>query len=193
MSKPHIFNFFATVNEKSVNTLTNQISEGMSYQNENHAESILIKLSSTGGNLHAGFTFYNFIRSISKEIPVTIINLGDVESIAVIMYLAGDTRLMAPYSRFLLHDFHWTFNAGDVDHSRLVEYVATLDADVKRYCDIFNERTNGAEKPITISKHLHGTPLIVDSATATAAGMAHKIVDPESIEVDNAVRWWVIA
>ncbi len=190
MAKPHIFNFFVSVNEKTVSQLINLISDGMSYQNENRAESILIKLSSGGGNLRAGFTFYNFIRSIHEMIPITIVNLSDVESIAVIMYLASDTRWMVPHSKFLVHDFSWTMN-GETDHSRLAERVASLDADVERYCDIFNERTNGAERAIDIKEHLHGVPKIVDATTAITSGIAQKIVEPESIEAEDAIRWWV--
>ena len=191
MAKPHIFNFFASVNEKTISIITGQINEAMTYQNDNKPESILIKLSSGGGNLHAGFTFYNFIRSIHDLFPITIVNMSDVDSIAVIMYLASDKRLVIPHSKFLLHDFNWTFDAGSVNHSRLAEHVASLDADVKRYSDIFNERTQGAQSVIDISKHLHGFPMIVDATTAITTGMAHEIVEPNSIEADNAIRWWV--
>lgn len=191
MAKTNIFHFFAPINPKTVSTLIDQMLTGLNYQDDNRANKILIKFSSGGGDLQSGFTLYNFIRSISPRVPISIVNMGDIDSIAVICYLAVDTRLVVPNSRFLLHDFHWNFSAGSVDHSRLTEHVASLDFDVKRYCDIFKERTKGAKSAIDINKHLHGVPLLVDATAAMDCGIAHKTAHPKDTFVDGALDWWV--
>ena len=75
----------------------------------------------------------------SLGIPLVSHNMGNVESSAVLLYLAADTRFAAPYSRFLLHNFHWTFSTESVRKPVISEILDSLDFDSARYRDIFNE------------------------------------------------------
>ena len=113
MSK-HVIHFLGPVNVISIQNLRNIILQSINGQKP--ASEIELLISSEGGDLNSGFTAYNFIRSI--QIPITCINIGTVESMAVILYLAGDQRLAVQHSRFLLHSLHWGFNAGNVDQNR---------------------------------------------------------------------------
>lgn len=185
----HVFHFDVDVTAKSTSTLRDQI---MSAISQNNADDIVLLISSSGGNLDSGFSTYNFLRSLKK--PITAINTGCIESIANIIYLAADKRVAVDNARFLLHEFHWGFPAGNVNHSRLREHLESLDFDAARFAKIFDERTASAKTKIDIRKCLHGDPLIIDSTTAVGAGIAQSICKPvDIISVEKAVHWWVNA
>ena len=101
----------------------------------------------------------------------------------------GQTRRVCPQGRFLIHPLHWTFEAGNVDHARLREYVGKLDNDLDRYAEIFAERTAGAAKPLAVRNHLSGAEKLITAAASLKAGMAHEVANA-SIPPD-AVTWSV--
>jgi ATP-dependent Clp protease protease subunit len=63
--------------------------------------------SSIGGGVGAGITLYNFLRSL----PVNVVmhNIGSVDSIATVIFLAGSQRYACEHSRFLFHGINWNF------------------------------------------------------------------------------------
>lgn len=115
--------------------------------------------------------------------------MGNIESIGVVVFLAGKTRIACPHSRFLIHPLNCTFSAGTIDHSRLREQVGTLDDDVERYAQIFDEATKGANKPLKVRTHLSSQEKIVAAADALSCGIVSR-VEQASIP-KGAVDWWV--
>ena len=154
---------------------------------EQGATEIWLHFASEGGQTFHGFALYNFLRSL--PVPLTVHNLGNVESISLVAYLAGDTRLVCPQGRFLIHPLHWSFEAGRVDHARLREYVAKLDSDLNRYVEIFDERTAAGSLVIPVREHLSGAERLISAAVSIDAGIAHEVAEP-SIPKD-AVIWSV--
>lgn len=143
--------------------------------------------SSDGGDLSTGFAAYNFIRSL--PVPISVHNMGNIESIAIMLYLACDKRFTVPSGKFKLHAFNWNFSSTSVDHNRLAEASESLEFDVNRYTEIFNERTQGACEPINIKDHLLGRALILDAVAAVRSKIATDIADAA---IDNgATNWWV--
>ena len=115
-------------------------------------------------------------------------NIGVVESMAVVVYLAGVRRLAASNARFKIHSLHWTFTAGNVDHLRLRELAASLDNDADRYVTLCDLETQGAAAPIPVREHLYGDALLLDAPAAVTAGLAHAIADPE-LPADAEHQW----
>ncbi len=109
----HIIHFYGPINAISILELNNTILNPVYQCGAKH---ITLSLSSNGGDLVSGFTAYNLIRSLPVE--VTTINMGSVESIAMMIYLAGNKRLCHPNSRFLIHSFNWSADPGAVDYIR---------------------------------------------------------------------------
>lgn len=185
----HVFHFNVDVTAATTSVLRNQVLTAVT---QNNADEIVLLISSSGGNLDNGFSTYNFLRSLKK--PITAVNTGCVESIANIIFLAADKRVAVNNARFLLHEFHWGFSAGNVNHSRLREHLESLDFDASRFAEIFEERTASAKTKIDIRKCLHGDPLIIDSTAAIDAGLVQSICKPDNIvPVEKAVHWWVNA
>jgi ATP-dependent protease ClpP protease subunit len=179
-----VVTFISGINHASITSLINVTGQARN----GGSNKIIIHLSSTGGDLASAFAAYYYLRSLG--IPLETHNIGNVESAAVLLFLAADVRRAAPYSRFLFHDFHWGFPAGDVPLAKLREHTTSLEFDSQRYADIFNERTEGAESPIKIGEYLNGLSLIATPATALKAGV---ITEPASEPaVPAGVRlWWL--
>jgi ATP-dependent protease ClpP protease subunit len=156
--------FLCDISQNSVNVLIRSVNEIAA----KGITSVTINLSSMGGDLSPAFSAYHFLRS--ANIKLTTYNTGNVESSAVLLYLAADTRIATPHSRFLLHPFHWTFT-GRVFLPNIKEAVASLEFDSRRYSDIFNERTNGADKPVDVLKCLNGDPLVIGADVSGLYGI----------------------
>jgi ATP-dependent protease ClpP protease subunit len=115
--------------------------------------------------------------------------IGNVESMAVVMFLAGENRIIVPHGKIKIHPMHWGFPGGTVDHDRLAEYVASLDFDAKRYAEIFEERTQGANEIVDVRAHLAGKAELLGAAAAVASGIATSIAD--AAIPATATKWWV--
>ncbi len=76
-----------------------------------------------------------------------------------------------------------------MDHARLREYVGKLDNDLRRYVEIYEERTAGATVPISVGEHLSGSERLVPAAVSIAAGIAQEVAEA-SIPA-SAVTWSV--
>ena len=119
------------------------------------------------------FGLYGFLRSL--PITLTIHSLGNIQSMGVVIFLAGKNRIACPHSRFLIHPLHWTFTAGKVDHSRLREHLGSLDNDLDRYAQIFEERTQGAKKALKIKPHLSSQEKIISAHEALDFGIVQRV------------------
>jgi ATP-dependent protease ClpP protease subunit len=178
-----VIDFFCDITEKTANQLIAGINEAISFK----LSKIIIRLSSSGGDLVPAFGAYNFLRY--SKVPLTICNMGNVESSAILLYLAADARLAVPGSRFLFHPLHWTFIPNLVHIPKIKEALASLEFDTKRYRDIFNERTQGAENPIDVLKCLDGDPLIVGADVARHRGITTEDPAEPAIPAGAFHRW----
>ena len=179
----HVIHFMRSINPETLAGLQNVALSALG----NGATEIRIHISSDGGNNDQAFAAYHFLRSF--PVPITTHCIGNVESMSIVIYLAGTKRLIVPHGKVKIHPMHWGFPGGTVDHDRLAEYVASLDFDAKRYADIFNERTKGAKATVDVRAHLAGQAKLLDAAGAVASGIATDISDASIPQ--TATRWWV--
>lgn len=180
----HIVHFTGPINYITVNNIRDAILKSI-LQN---ATSITMIFSSEGGDLNSGLSLYHFLRAL--PVPLTMHNFGSVESIAVLAYLAADTRLVVEDGRFLIHSFSANFPFTSVDLPRLSERTVSINSYAEIYAKIFNERTKNAQISIDIHKALHGEALIVDASAAVSHGIATTIAPAEgTIRSSDAHRW----
>jgi len=89
--------FTAVVNHisaaKFIEAVTGAINTGV--------EKLNILLSTPGGTVMHGKTVYNFLRSLPVDIEVY--NIGQVDSVGGVMFLAADKRFAVANSSFLIH------------------------------------------------------------------------------------------
>lgn len=178
----HIINFTGPINSSSCARLIEKCSLAL----QQDASELVLNIATMGGECSYGFALYNYLRTL--PIPLRTHNLGTVESMGNILYLAGEVRTAATHSKFLFHPFHWTLN-GAVDHPRIAEYAMSLDYDLKLYARIVAERTGGAAEPLDIPAYLIAAPRILDAEAAIASGLSQRI-DDGTLPAD-AVSWCV--
>lgn len=167
----HIINFTGPVTASTCS----QLIEKASLAVQQDASGLVLNIATMGGECSYGFTMYNFL--LSLPIPVYTHNLGTVESMGNIIFLAGERRTACIHSKFLFHPFHWHVQ-GAVDHSRMSEYAMSLDYDLQLYARIVAERTAGASETLETEKYLIAAPRILDPHQAMAAGLIHAIELP---------------
>ncbi len=93
--------FYITYNHDispdKVNSLIGLISNLMA----NGMTTLYLLLSSPGGDVNAGVTLYNFLKSLPIEVITH--NMGSIDSIATVVFLGGKTRYGCPHSTFMFH------------------------------------------------------------------------------------------
>ena len=120
----HIIHFTGPINSSTCGNLITTCSRAL----QQGAELLQLNIATMGGECSYGFTLYNFLRALPVEVHTH--NLGTVESMGNILFLAGERRTACSFSKFLFHPFHWTLH-GSVDHSRMSEYAMSLDYDLR--------------------------------------------------------------
>ena len=63
--------------------------------------SILVNINSDGGDVDMGFDIYNYLRSL--KLPVTTVAENSCCSIATVIFMAGDKRIVRENTMFMIH------------------------------------------------------------------------------------------
>lgn len=103
-------------------------------------ETLYFLFSSPGGQVQAGITFYNFLRAL----PVKVImhNTGSIDSIATVIFLAGDERFASHSSSFLFHGVQANFPAGaGLTLNQMKERTSGLAEDENKIARVITERS----------------------------------------------------
>lgn len=133
---------------------------------------ITLEISCGGGKCLPGFALYDWIRM--NKIKLQTIALAQVQSMAVILYLAGEHRLTSPNTFFYLHDITLTYKGEtkfDADsHARAAEDLVSYR---KRYLDIVQGRI---EKPPKNLKNILVKSRYLQPDEALTWGIAHELI-----------------
>ena len=182
----HVINFAGPLNQETCDGLRNICLQAM---HQNAAE-IRINLACDGGSSFHGFALYGFLRSL--PVPLVTHNIGNIEAMGLIVYLAGERRLVSPHGRFLIHPLHLEgVPAESLDLSRLREHHASMDDDLERFAKIFDQQTQGGRECLDVRHHLAGQEKRLSGPSAVTFGVAHTIEEAKLPR--DAVRWWVDA
>jgi ATP-dependent Clp protease protease subunit len=138
------------------------------------ARSLLLGISSPGGNIYWGVTAYNFLRGLGVE--VTTHNFGQVDSIAAVIFCAGDRRLSVTQSRFVIHGVATTFQGTDpsIAEKVLKSTLAGLEKDRDTIASILASRTG---TPFETVKQNMLDEIILTADDAVRYGFVHEIKD----------------
>lgn len=181
----HIVHFIGPINHNTVCCVRNMCLQAL----QAGATEIELQMSTEGGNMTAGFALYFFLKSL--PVPLTTFNMGSIESVGVVIFMAGKERYACPGTRFLVHPLHWGFGGlVAADHSRVSEWRDCLDFDAERYAAIFDEATRDAPTPTDIRSNLMRNARLYDAQQAREAGIIHaakQSVLPPSGPVSH---WW---
>ena len=118
-----------------------------------------------------GITIYNFLRAL--PISLTTHNMGNVDSIGSVIFLAGDKRYACPQSTFMLHGVALT-TGGPVQffEKTLVEKLASVRADQDRIKAIYTERANLTESD---AEGYFMSEATLNARDAESRGLVHEV------------------
>ena len=109
---------------------------------------IQINMASSGGNVQIGMQMYNYLKRFSN---LTIKAMGNIDSIAVIVFLAASSRIATDNSLFFLHGITLDSNGPiSLRTKDLDDYKDKLTHEISRYSNIFAKATAKADKPISL-------------------------------------------
>lgn len=132
---------------------------------------IHLLLSTPGGSVMHGINIYNVLRGL----PIKLIthNVGNVDSIGTVIYLAGEQRYVCPQATFMLHGVAFGTNTPAQFFERnLRERLLTVQKDQERIKAIYSDRA-GIDPEVAEQFFLGESN--ITAAAAVTQGLAHEI------------------
>lgn len=168
--KTAYISFNAGIDQKNVQTLIavlfEQIRLGFGH--------LYILFSTTGGQINDGITLYNTLRSMPAT--VTMHNMGNIDSVGNIIFLAGEHRYACPSSTFMFHGaaHHYT-DPHELDEIATREVLESIVASQKRMGAIIARHTTSLPA-VDIAK-LFAEAQTKDTDFAIKVGIVHAVRD----------------
>jgi len=159
--------FTAEINVKTMEALlgvmAQQCTQGM--------KTVYLLLSTPGGQVNCGITIYNLLRAMPFHLITH--NVGNVDSIGNVIFLAGAERYACAHSTFMFHGVGFDIiQPARFEEKTLRERIGSLDADQNRIGGIIKDRTKLNAKKV---KRLFFEAQTKDAAYARANGIIHKV------------------
>lgn len=89
-------------------TILQNITDQLIFFEQNEKFGLIVHINNGGGSIDAGFMLYNMLQNFNK--PKIVVNEFFCASSATFIWMAGDLRIMKPYSIFLIHQSRRSFN-----------------------------------------------------------------------------------
>jgi ATP-dependent protease ClpP protease subunit len=107
------------------------------------ATSFNVHINSEGGVVDTGFDIYNYLKSLN--LPITTIGSGLVASIATVIFMAGNSRILRDNTQFMIH-----LPMGEVGGTadEIENYVTSVRQAEKRLIDFYKKEINTTEEAI---------------------------------------------
>lgn len=145
----------------------------LAQQSAQGIERVYLMLSTPGGQVNCGINIYNVLRAMPFHLITH--NVGNVDSIGNVVFLAGEERYACPHSTFMFHgvgfDMKQPFR---LEEKSLTEHLQSLQADQSRIAEILKERTNLDPKEVN---RLFFQAQTKDAAYARAHGIVNDVRD----------------
>lgn len=127
-------------------------------------------INSTGGDVNDGFALYDLIKMHNPELRT--IGVGQVQSIAILPFLAGKRRICTANCRFMFHHgtFQQTQPEGQMEMRGIVKELVELD---KKYQQLIVKHTKLSETEV---KRLIKYGFYFDAQKALQMGFVHEII-----------------
>lgn len=166
---PAVLTFASGIDQRTIETLMRAAGELVA----GGCDELTILFSTGGGNVNNGVTLYNFLRAL--PVKVVMVNVGSVDSIGIVIFLAGDERYTAPTGTFMFHGVTWNLPQMPHGQKRLKEIVQSIETDEQRMAFIIRERT---AFPSEDTERLFDQEAVKDADWALEHGFVHAIQAP---------------
>jgi len=170
---PAYISFSAEINPNTTEAL---LAAFANFVNQGFRE-IFLLLSSPGGSVMHGITVYNVLRGL--PINLSTHNVGNVDSIGTVIYLAGNRRYACPQATFMLHGVAFISATAPAQffERNLQERIDSLRADQQRIAAIYQDRTgiNSQE-----AEQLFLREQTINASDAVNRGLVH---EPRDVQI----------
>jgi len=159
--------FFAGIDPNTVKALMTMVDQKL----KEGATKFVLLISSAGGNTYAGISAYNFMKGIPAQVETH--SFGMADSVALVLYCAGDKRLSAPHATFLLHGVQANFPQGAaLEEGQLTERLKGLQLDTENIAGIVAATTGKPEADVLKDMRSRTT---LNPERALQYGLVHEI------------------
>jgi ATP-dependent protease ClpP protease subunit len=174
IARPLFIWFSAIVDQHSTDTLMNALVAAFNQG----VRDVHLLISTAGGAIMNGMTLFNFLRGL--PIRLTTHNVGNVDSIGNVIFLAGQTRYACAHSTFMFHGVAFTTTApSSFPEGTLSELLANVRSDQQRIANLIQERTRLTEAQVI---GMFSRAETKNAQEALACGIIHEIRD---VQVPN--------
>ena len=132
--------------------------------NNIEADTLRVHINSMGGDVYEGFAIHDILRATGKKIITQ--GEGLVASIATVIFLAGDERLLTDNTEFMIHN-PWGFTGGDAEDVQ--KYADQLKTMEDKIINFYADKTGGNTADI---KAMMDEDTFMTSDTAIEKGFA---------------------
>lgn len=134
-------------------------------------DEFILLISSPGGSVFHGLSAYNYLSGIPAHI--TTHNFGSVDSIGVVLYCGGNTRLSVPHARFMLHGVRANFNSKEsLEEKQIQERLKSLLIDSENIAKVIADTTGRSFEEVADAMLEHIT---LNPQHAAEWGLVHEI------------------
>ncbi len=164
-----VVRFLAEINQQSANALMGVVEKLI----REGREDMLLLISSPGGSVFHGLSIYNFL----KRAPINIetCNFGSIDSIASVVYCAGEKKYSLPNARFLMHSISFNVRAETrFEEKKIREIAGNLKTDRENISAIIAENSKKTQEEIE-EIMFEGTTY--NAKEAKTFGLVDKIVE----------------
>lgn len=108
---------------------------------EAKGKDVEVGINSMGGDVEEGFAIYGALRRYAKDNKAKVVTRADgrCSSIATVVFLAGDTRIVSKYIEPFVHNA-WTYQEGDANDFKRIS--VELEIVNERIAKFYAEHTN---------------------------------------------------
>ncbi len=133
---------------------------------------VYLLFSTGGGQVMNGFNLYNIMKGMPFELIIH--NVGSVDSIGNVIFLAGTKRYASANSLFMFHGVAFPIQNERLAAKDLQEKLSSLLNDEKRIGNVIAQHTSLTEAEIAEFFRIGRT---VDVAYAISKGIVHEVRD----------------
>jgi ATP-dependent Clp protease, protease subunit len=137
-------------------------------------DEIYFLFASPGGEVQAGIALYNFLKALPCRI--TMHNTGAIDSIATVIFMAGDRRIASPGTSFHFHGVGATVGGNTrLTHAHLLELLSNLQQDENKIAVLLSSNSSLTLDELQILFRQGETK---DLTFAMEKGVIHEISNP---------------
>lgn len=189
----NVIHFCGPINPITVHSIKGTMLQALNSHKSNPAiapvSDFYFVFCSEGGDVNSGISLFNFLRAV--PVPLIMHNFGCVDSIAILVYMAADTRYVTDNGRFFFHGFTSTFIQPIAAFSSHDFSIAERSCSVMNHMETYRkcivERIDNSKSVIDFEAAFR-EGCVVGSSEAIANGIAHKIVSPDNFISENDVH-----